>query len=133
MAKHGARRALLRADAPDGDEWRRTSRAPDPIEVLLIERHQPCLRDPAVGDAVDADRPPDNLATAERGAAVGQLDERLVVMCLAPLGDLDRSAAQQTHKLFLKHKSERLFRIASVSDSACAGSTSSVTTAALMG
>ena len=62
--------------------------------MLLIERYQPCLCDPAAGDAVDAGRPPEDLATAERGAAVGQLDERLLVMCLAPLVDLDRSAGE---------------------------------------
>jgi hypothetical protein len=85
---------VLRANALRGDERRRAGRGPDPIEVLLVERYQPCLRDPPVRDAVDAGRTPYDLPTAERGATVGELDERLLVVCLAILGDPDRPSGE---------------------------------------
>jgi hypothetical protein len=64
--------------------------------MLLIERHQPRLRDIAFGDAVDAGGSPDDLFAAERGATVGELDERLIVVHLACLGDPDHPSGELT-------------------------------------
>ena len=58
--------------------------------MRLIERYQPAFSDPAVGDAVDAGCAPHDLPAAERGATVGELDERLGVVRLAAFCDSDR-------------------------------------------